>query len=467
MATKGYYQRTVRNAAGAAVVGASVEVKELNGDSAVVENSNGDVLTQPLTTDSNGVFAFYVLFGSYDITVTNGGDVVPLPQQLVGPDQASLASAGSVIGQVALFATGVPLGDYILLDGASYSADDYPVLAPLMPTTSLALIENTTVDLPASPQVKAYTPDNVAYSATEDLIYAVLETGAVAAYNVSDGVQQAITATFTGVIKITVNDTLGVLTIAGQDFLELRTLADITVTLTNSLPTFSNEITAARVSNDGTKLAVSERNGGTTLRLFDTGDWSEFTITFSSNNNLPASTMEFSPDDTLLAVNNESFFEFYTFDVAALAGNGINTSPEDTVSAFAFSNTQLFVQNETDTTSLTSFSWTASGVTEQNQVLIGSGAVGGIAILPGSSFLFYVSQTKLAVIDPSDLTEVVTEVFDSAADAAGLVFVGARAYIPVDKASAPRWRAFDSAAGFTIPDVTAPDAVLEYRIRAL
>ena len=100
MATKGYYQRTVRNAAGAAVVGAGVEVKELNGDSAVVENSNGDVLTQPLTTDSNGVFAFYVLFGSYDIVVTNGGDVVPLPQQLVGPDQASLASAGSVIGQV-------------------------------------------------------------------------------------------------------------------------------------------------------------------------------------------------------------------------------------------------------------------------------------------------------------------------------------------------------------------------------
>ena len=132
MATKGFYRKTVRNAAGTAISGASVTVDELDGSPATIEDAGGAPLSQPLTTDSNGVFAFYVLFGSYDITVTNGGDVVPLPQQLVGPDQASLASAGSVIGQVALFATGVPLGDYVLLDGTAYSTATYPDLAPLM-----------------------------------------------------------------------------------------------------------------------------------------------------------------------------------------------------------------------------------------------------------------------------------------------------------------------------------------------
>ena len=132
MATKGYYQKTVRSATGAAVNGASVTINQTDGSPATVEDAAGATLTQPLTTDANGVFSFYALFGTYDIEVANGGEVVELPLQLIGPDQASLASAGSVIGQTGLFATGLPLGDYVLLDGAAYNAATYPDLAPLM-----------------------------------------------------------------------------------------------------------------------------------------------------------------------------------------------------------------------------------------------------------------------------------------------------------------------------------------------
>ena len=98
MATKGYYRKTVRFAAGAAAVGASVTIDELDGSAAVVENASGTTLSQPLTTDANGVFEFYALYGSYDITVDNGGDVAILPQQLIGPDQATTYTKTEVDG---------------------------------------------------------------------------------------------------------------------------------------------------------------------------------------------------------------------------------------------------------------------------------------------------------------------------------------------------------------------------------
>ena len=87
MATRGYYQRTVRGASGAAISGASVAVEDLNGNPAALEDQAGVALSQPLTTNLEGTFSFWVVYGIYNIVVTDGATIAELPAQIIGPDK--------------------------------------------------------------------------------------------------------------------------------------------------------------------------------------------------------------------------------------------------------------------------------------------------------------------------------------------------------------------------------------------
>lgn len=92
MSVKGYYTKTARSANGVAISGASITINNLNGTPATVEDASGTVLTQPLTTDANGVFNFYASSGVYNITVVKSGQTIVLPQQVVGPNEDTLNS---------------------------------------------------------------------------------------------------------------------------------------------------------------------------------------------------------------------------------------------------------------------------------------------------------------------------------------------------------------------------------------
>jgi len=136
MAEKGFYRKTVRSDIGAAIQGAEVTVNNTDGTPATVEDAQGAALSQPLVTDASGTFEFYALFGTYDITVTYSNQTVELPLQFIGPDPVI-----EPIGTVKLFATGVPLGNYLRLDGGLPPGDSYPSLAPLFPGGGQTLVD--------------------------------------------------------------------------------------------------------------------------------------------------------------------------------------------------------------------------------------------------------------------------------------------------------------------------------------
>lgn len=99
------YTDCVQTRAGTAVAGASVLVKTLAGVTATIYSDNG-VTTQanPITTDSNGRFAFYAADGRYSLTISKTGvidtqtltDIVFLGD----PDVELIIPCGSETGAV-------------------------------------------------------------------------------------------------------------------------------------------------------------------------------------------------------------------------------------------------------------------------------------------------------------------------------------------------------------------------------
>jgi len=132
------FRKTVRASSGIAIVGAEVTVLTPEGNSPLLwsasANDEGELLEQPLLTDSSGAFQFYVEYGRYNVTIQFGAEVVELKDQIAGPDKAYVdgrslndfnwASLPNFPDPGTAASSGVPVG------GLYRTGGDIKVLAP-------------------------------------------------------------------------------------------------------------------------------------------------------------------------------------------------------------------------------------------------------------------------------------------------------------------------------------------------